>query len=70
MFLLRQMKCVEVSWGYNMPYTLFIKMEKGKKRWCARKSDGSVICYDSREKRERGLKIRERYARDKRRSNG
>lgn len=51
-----------------MPYDRYTKMEKGKKRWCARnKQTGSVVCYDSREKRERGLSIRERYAREKRR---
>lgn len=46
-----------------MPYDRFTRKEKGKTRWCARnKQTGKVVCYSSKAKRERGLGIRESFA--------
>ena len=48
-----------------MPYKLFTKKIKGKKKYCAKSiMTGKEVCYDSKEAREEGLKIRMRYAGD------
>jgi len=45
-----------------MPYKKFTKFVKGKKKWCIRnKRTGQVVCYRSKEVREKGIRMREAF---------
>ena len=46
-----------------MPYDIFDKVIKGKKKYCTKKiTDGTVVCYSSKKKRKTGIKMREAFA--------
>jgi hypothetical protein len=43
-----------------MPYTLFQKEEKGEKKYCMKsKETGKTYCFDSPEKRKKGMRMHE-----------
>jgi hypothetical protein len=46
-----------------MPYDLFTKVVKGKKKYCTKhKKTGKVVCYNSEEKRKTGIKMHHMFA--------
>jgi len=45
-----------------MPYIKFTKKVKGKKKWCIKnKETGKVYCSDSKEKREKMIRMHEAF---------
>ena len=46
-----------------MPYSKFTKIVNGKKKYCIRNlRTGKITCYDSPEKRETGIRMKEAFA--------
>ena len=46
-----------------MPYLKFTKIVDGKKKYCIKnKKTGSITCYSSKKKREKGIRMKEAFA--------